>query len=208
MALRVGLALLAYVLCVNGLVRALGDGYPHPLSPRRMPEKTAALAALGVHGLGHLLGGHGRPADAIVREAARRRRVSEKLLLSIARVESDLRPHRISHTGAMGLMQLMPDTAAAYGVSDPFDPLQSALGAASFVKQLSRRYAGEARRIAAAYNAGPGRVPRRGPLHLPDETRSYVHRVLRQMRRITDREHARPAARPHPEGPTVPTRRG
>lgn len=181
LAIQLALGLLVYVMSVNALVRAAGDGYPHLLSPRYMPQKTAALGALGLHSLGHLTGTHARAPRAVVREAARRHHVRADLLLAIARVESDLRPHRISHAGAMGMMQLMPSTASRFGVSDPFDPLQSALGAARFVSRLSRRYGGEPRRIAAAYNAGPGRVPRRGPMRLPAETRSYVRRVLKHM---------------------------
>jgi len=172
-----------YVVGINAVVSGIGDGYPHPLSPRFMKQKTLAVVALGRHALTHVVRDHEQPPRAVLRREARRAGLRPELLIAIARVESDLRPHRISHAGAMGMMQLMPATAAQYGVDDPFDPAQAAAGAARYLTWLSRRYAGDTRRIAAAYNAGPGRVARSGPLRVGAETRTYVTRVLREQAR-------------------------
>ena len=70
---------------------------------------------------------------------------------------------------------MMPGTAAMYKVSDPFSPADSINGGTQMLSDLWKRYRGDRRRVAAAYNAGPGRVPRKGPLkRLPSETRHYI----------------------------------
>ncbi len=172
-----GLAALC-ILSINLLVRVLGGGDPNLLSPRYLPEKTHALAALAWHGLGHLLGHEHPEPRAAVRAAARAHRVPERLALAVARAESSLDPHAISRTGAMGLMQLMPGTARAMDVADPFDSRDNARGGSRYLRTLLDRYDGALPRAVAAYNAGPGRVPRTGTRPLPPETRHYVRAVL------------------------------
>jgi hypothetical protein len=168
-----------YVLSVNALVRTLGGGDPHLLSPRHHAQKAHALGRLGLHALGELgLWPHADPRPAVT-SAAVRHRVSPALALAVARVESSWQPHAISRTGAMGLMQLMPDTARELSVVDPFDPAHNADGAVRYLKSLLARYAGDAERAVAAYNVGPARVARVGPLRVPGETRAYVAAVLR-----------------------------
>lgn len=168
-----------YVMGLNACVRYVGGGDAFLLSVARIPEKSYAVAALALHSLTHLWDSHDEDPRALVTAAAIEHGVPVSLALAIAKAESGLRPHCISSTGAMGLMQLMPATALEHGVIDPFDPAQNALGASSFLRQLARHYRGDRARMAAAYNAGAGRVPRRGPLsNLPAETRVYVSRVL------------------------------
>jgi soluble lytic murein transglycosylase-like protein len=165
-------------LGINASVRALG-GDVHPLSLSRLRERGQALVLLGVHTVRCRA-----PVDdaaSSLREAARRHGVPPRLVLSVARAESSLIHTRISGTGAMGLMQLMPDTAFELGVTDPFDVAQSADGGARYLAQLLALYAGDTRRAVAAYNVGLGRVPARGQLALPRETRVYVARVLAGM---------------------------
>jgi soluble lytic murein transglycosylase-like protein len=167
-----------YVISLNAVVRHVGHGDAFLLSLRRLPEKSYAVAALGLHALTHLWSSHDEDPRVLVAAAAREHGVPAALAHAIARAESSLRPHSISATGAMGLMQLMPATALAHGVIDPYDPAQNARGACSFLRELSRRYGQDPARIAAAYNAGAGRVPRHGSLAgLPPETRGYVGRV-------------------------------
>lgn len=169
-ALLVGLALL------NGAVRYTG-GNPFWLSPWYVREKVHALGALAWHMLRHPFLDCEAGTEPVAR-AARRHGLPESFLIAVARAETGARPHQISRAGAMGMMQLMPGTARDLGVSDPFDPEQSADGAARYVKRLWRRYRGDRHRVAAAYNAGPGRVPVRGAMKLPKETLVYVRRVL------------------------------
>jgi hypothetical protein len=166
----------AVVASVNTGVRAWGGGDVHWWSIARLGEKASALALLGVHGLS-CEDAERDPREAL-REAALRHGVSVRLVLSVARTESSFIHTRISSTGAMGLMQLMPDTARELGVDDPFDVRESADAGARYLKQLLALYRGNARKAVAAYNAGMGRVPVRGRAQLPPETRSYVNRVF------------------------------
>lgn len=169
-----------YVVTLNAIVRYVGHGDAFLFSVFRVPEKSYAVAALALHSLTHLWDAHEEDPRAHVAQAAIAHGVPVSLALAIAKTESGLRAHCISSTGAMGLMQLMPATALEHGVLDPFHPAENARGAASFLRELSRRYGGDSRRVAAAYNAGAGRVPRRGSLAgLPAETQEYVRRVAR-----------------------------
>jgi hypothetical protein len=106
------------------------------------------------------------------------------LLAAIAQVESANDPAAVSPKGAQGLMQLMPRTAERYAVRDPFDPVQSVLGAARFLVELHSwaqvTLPGQANlpEILAAYNAGPAAVAKYGGIPPYQETRAYVRRVL------------------------------
>jgi hypothetical protein len=108
------------------------------------------------------------------------------MLGAIVHVESGGHPHRISPAGAMGPMQLIPPTARALGVSDPFDPEQAVDGAARYLHTQMLAFH-SVRLAAAAYNAGPGAVVGH---HVPQngQTEIYVDRV---MRAIVAERHAR-----------------
>lgn len=102
------------------------------------------------------------------------------LLQAIATAESAGRLDAVSHSGAIGLMQLMPKTAARFGVDDPFDPVESTLGAARFLDYLKRNpnVLDRLPELLAAYNAGEGAVVRFGGIPPYLETKDYVRRVL------------------------------
>jgi soluble lytic murein transglycosylase-like protein len=163
-------------MSVNGGVRALG-GDVSWLSISRFSERSEALARFGVHSLGMAFRDRVEPIAAL-RQAAIRHQLPESLVLAVAKVESDFVPTRVSATGAMGLMQLMPRTADQLGVRDPFDAQQNADGGASYLKLLLTQYRGDLRKALAAYNAGPSRISGRASHTLPNETRAYVARVL------------------------------
>lgn len=175
--LRVVAAMAVLLALVNGAVRVLGGGEPGLLSPLHLEEKVTALGRLGWHSAGDLWSPCTAAPERVVVRAARRHAVPVELALAVGRVESGLRPHRISAAGAMGLMQLMPATARDMGVDDPFDVEQGVDGGVRYLAWLLERYGGDRTRAVAAYNAGPGVVPRRGPMALPRETRTYVARV-------------------------------
>jgi len=103
------------------------------------------------------------------------------LLTAIARAESGGAAGAVSPAGAQGLMQLMPATARRFGVDHPFDPVESALGAAQYLDQLraASPAGGQLTDLLAAYNAGEGAVRRYGGIPPYAETRRYVERVLR-----------------------------
>ncbi len=112
------------------------------------------------------------------RNAARLSGVDEAWLRAVAHIESGFDPAAVSPKGAMGVMQLMPDTAAAHQVTDAFDPAQSILAGARELRQLRDAYGGDLALVAAAYNAGAGNVARFGGVPPWAETRSYVANVL------------------------------
>jgi len=170
--------LLSWVLLVNGCVRELG-GAPGWFQTSHLLDRQQALLELAWHGLRWATGSvHEGPNRAAVRREARRAGIPVGLALAVARAESGMHCYRVSATGAMGLMQLMPATARELEVGDAFDAQQNAAGGSRYLAQLLRRYGGEASRAVAAYNAGPGRVARRGAVRLPAETRSYVRKVM------------------------------
>ena len=194
----------AYVLGLNCTVRHFG-GDAFPLSVVRLPEKTQAVALLGLHSFKHMWNSHCDDPKQFVIEAARERGIPVSFALSVAKTESNFRSHSISSTGAMGVMQLMPATARENGVSDPFDPQDNVRGAAAFLESLWKRYRGNRMRVAAAYNAGPGRVAQKGAMKLPKETQGYAKRVVARdkSQRVTpfamnDLKRAKSAATPAP----------
>ena len=113
---------------------------------------------------------------APARAAARRHGVPEDLFLRLVRQESGWNPAAQSHKGAVGLAQLMPQTARVLGV-DPRDPEQNLDGGARYLAQQFRRF-GSWRLALAAYNAGPGAVERHGGVPPFRETRNYVRAIL------------------------------
>jgi len=116
--------------------------------------------------------------DELVNDAGKRREVDPKLLRGIMQEESAFRPCAVSPKGALGLMQLMPGTAAEMGASDPFNPRQNVDAGARFLKQLLDSYKGDVPLALGAYNAGPGKVNEASGLPLIPETLDYVRRVL------------------------------
>lgn len=119
-----------------------------------------------------------RRYDAFIREGALLYRLPEAFVRAVMRVESNFYPDAVSHRGAMGLMQLMPGTAASMGVLDAFDPRQNVLGGTRFLRVLANSFGGDLVRTIAAYNAGPGAVQRYNGIPPYAETRRYVQRVL------------------------------
>ncbi len=176
--LRLALVCLAYLSALNGLVRLCG-GSPALLSPRHLGAKHIALLQLGKHLALHPWRSCGTPPQPLLRRAAHHYRVPPAFVLAIAESESSLQPHRISHAGAMGIMQLVPSTARELRVADPFDQKESIEAGTRYLARLWRYYGGDERRVAAAYNVGIGGVPQSGPLRLPGETRLYVQRVIK-----------------------------
>ena len=125
---------------------------------------------------------------------AKRYRLDPALLRAVIKVESDFRPHVISKKGAVGLMQLTPDTAATLRIADIHDPIQNIRGGAKQLRHLLTLYEGDMRLALAAYNAGVHRV-RGGKIPRIRETRTYVRKVLRYYQAF--RDSGRRATSPH-----------
>jgi cell wall-associated NlpC family hydrolase len=118
-----------------------------------------------------------RPYAGAIARAAAQEGVDPALLASVAWSESGFRPAARSGAGAIGLMQLMPATAAGMGV-DPTDPEQALVGGARYLRIQLDRFGGRTDLALAAYNAGPTAVRKHGGIPPYPETQTYVTRVL------------------------------
>lgn len=121
----------------------------------------------------------------IVEQVAAEYALDPNLVLAVMAVESAYRPDVVSHANAQGLMQLIPETAARFGVSDPFDPAQNIRGGARYLRWLLSLFEGDVTRTLAAYNAGENAVLRFGGIPPYEETQTYVVKI----RRYYEAEH-------------------
>lgn len=125
----------------------------------------------------------GVPADLarIFEEAAQRYEIDVRILVAVARRESDFRRTEVSPVGARGVMQLMPETAELVGVRDSFDARQNIFGGARYLKMLDEMFDGDLDLMLAAYNAGPGAVRKHGGIPPYSETRAYVESIRSEL---------------------------
>ncbi len=125
-----------------------------------------------------------RIEDCIM-EAAKRYDLPAELIRAVVQAESGFQVHALSPAGAQGLMQLMPGTAQALGLTDPFDIDQNIDGGARYLRSMMDRFNGNVGLALSAYNAGPGTVAKYNGRVPYAETRNYVDRVLRFARLST-----------------------
>jgi len=116
--------------------------------------------------------------DRLIKTAAGKHDIKPDLLRAVMRQESGFRPCAISTAGAMGLMQIMPQTADDLRLDDPFDPDANVDAGARYLKQLLTRYNGDRALALGAYNAGPAAVEKSGGIPPISETIDYVSRIL------------------------------
>ena len=119
--------------------------------------------------------------EKIIEKAALKYDVDADLIRSVIKAESNFDPQATSPKGAMGLMQLMPETAKDLGVKNAYDAQQNVMGGTNYLRSLLDRYGGKRDLALAAYNWGMGNLER-SPHHLPDETINYVARVNKYLK--------------------------
>jgi soluble lytic murein transglycosylase-like protein len=125
----------------------------------------------------------------MIRDAAERWSLSPELVEAIARVESDFNPSEVSEKGALGLLQVMPETGKRFGVPRErlFDPEANLAAGTAYLAWLMERYQGDLDLALAAYNAGEGAVDQHGGIPPYRETQQYVKRVKVALRQIAAR---------------------
>ena len=131
----------------------------------------------------------GENLDAVVDRFSSELGLPPALVHSVIAAESSYDPQAISPKGAVGLMQLMPQTARELNVTDRRDPNENVRGGTAYLKQLLDRYAGSndsLLRALAAYNAGPARVDNYNGLPPYNETRAFVRRVIERFLALTE----------------------
>ena len=160
-----GLLFSALALALPHQARPVGPG---PLSGPRVSTTVNSFVA----------GSPEHAYDAIIREAAAVHGVDATLIRSVVEAESSFDARALSRVGAMGLMQLMPDTAEAFGVLNPFDPRENIMAGTRLLKELLTEHRGNLALTLASYNAGSGTVARFGGVVPPfKETKNYVKRI-------------------------------
>lgn len=114
----------------------------------------------------------------MVQVAAQKYGVDPKLALAVAQTESNMTADAVSSAGAVGVMQLMPETARAMGVRNIYDPRENIDGGVKYLKQMLTTFNGDIKKSVAAYNAGPGAVTKYAGVPPYSETQAYVGKVL------------------------------
>ncbi len=151
------------------------------------PDSLIHLTSLSTNpSLGDFTTGN-ESVDKFIVQSGKRNSVDPLLLYSIMHQESSFKPRAMSHKGARGLMQLMPPTAARFGVKNIWDPQQNIEGGARYMRFLLDLFSGDVRLALAGYNAGEGAVMKYGFTVPPySETQEYVRRIGRRYGLIRD----------------------
>lgn len=144
-------------------------------APQTAPAQQTAQIKVPLPASRHHISSGNAALDAIVSDAAAQHGLDPCLIFSVMRAESAFNRMAVSPKGASGLMQLMPETAARFGVKNIFDPRENIFAGAKYLRWLLNRFQGDVRLALAGYNAGEGAVEFYG-LRIPpfQETQNYV----------------------------------
>ncbi|MBA5866313.1 MAG: transglycosylase SLT domain-containing protein [Nitrospira sp. CR1.3] len=129
-----------------------------------------------------------RELEPLIRRHSSQHQLHPALIRAVIKAESNFDPRAVSRAGAIGLMQLMPQTAVRMDVRDLYDPEDNVAGGTKYLRQLLDRFHGNLPLALAAYNAGENVVERYQALPPIDETRQYVRKVLRYYRTFLVRD--------------------
>ncbi|MFT3996583.1 MAG: lytic transglycosylase domain-containing protein [Asticcacaulis sp.] len=169
-------ALMAMALPAVAQVTELSDDGSYHTVCASLPPVTAPVVAAAAMAT---------PYAVEINAAALEFDLSPDLIVAIIRQESGFNPKAVSPRGAIGLMQLMPATAAELGVN-PYDPASNIRGGVAYLRRQLNRFSGRIDLALAAYNAGAGAVDRHGGVPPYAETRAYVARSLDRLSANTD----------------------
>lgn len=181
------------------IVAHLVDNTPPVQSQPEAETSEAQISAAAAMAASRSLDGFSTGSafvDSLIVESARRHGVDPVLLYAIMHQESSFKQRATSYKGARGLMQLMPATAARFGVRNIYDPRENIEGGAKYVRWLLNFFDGDVRLTLAGYNAGEGAVLKYGRRIPPySETQDYVRRIFRRYSLMRDPQTARTAPR-------------
>ena len=153
------------------------DGATPPQTAGTGTTTKADAAKVTPSGASTQLSGASNETTRFIQEAAAKYGLDSRLVAAVAEAESSGNQSEVSDAGAVGVMQLMPDTAAALGVN-PYDEKQNIEGGAHYLKQMLDTFGGDMKKAIAAYNAGPQAVKDYGGVPPYAETQNYVNKVL------------------------------
>jgi soluble lytic murein transglycosylase-like protein len=178
-------AVAARIHQIEGMLEELraGRGAAAPAAAPAASFASQLASATGAHAASVSFAagqesGAGGEYEAMIQSAAQRNGIEPAILHGLIQQESGFDPGSHSSAGAMGLTQLMPETASSLGVSNPYDPAESIEGGARYLAGLLSRFGGNVTDALAAYNAGPAAVSSHGGVPPYPETESYVSKVL------------------------------
>jgi soluble lytic murein transglycosylase-like protein len=173
------------------------DGSQLPSSESQ--NLTASEAPKSTAHYRYLSNGHQPSAqeiDTVIEQAAARHKVDPNLVRAVVKVESNFNPWAVSKKGAMGLMQLMPETARQLNVNNPFDPQENVEAGVRHLRTLLDNFGGDVRLSLAAYNAGETAVLQHAGVPNFSETRNYVKQITSRYWAGPDRLMGRPSSTP------------
>jgi soluble lytic murein transglycosylase-like protein len=119
------------------------------------------------------------PYESHIKNASEKHQMDPDLIKAVIKQESNFNPADVSNKGAIGLMQLMPETARGLGVQNAFDPYENIHAGTRFLRIMLENFNGDLEKALAAYNAGPGAVRKYGAIPPYKETQNYVRKVLK-----------------------------
>ena len=188
-------SVMARIEDIEARIASLSPAREEKIKPEALPVVPAPvgksfptlLAQVGgnlqIRPLGTGAGPFEPQVESLIAKYAAANHVNPEMVRAVVQQESGGNAKAVSAAGAQGLMQLMPQTAAGFGVSNPFDPEQNIAAGTRYLAGLLREFGGSEDLALAAYNAGPAAVKKAGGVPHFQETQDYVRRIKAMMAR-------------------------
>jgi len=204
---RAGARLLMVIAAITVLISAPGTlaEFTNNQEIVALQVQPLSVPAVDSSAMGASHTAAGTELERAVSRAARQHRLHPALLFAVMKAESSFNPIVVSKAGAVGLMQLVPETAMRHGVQNLYDTNENVAGGARHLRYLLDRFHGNTRLALAAYNAGEGKVDRYKQIPPYKETRHYVQRVLSYYRDYRKDARLLPIGERQQEGSVIQT---